>query len=315
MKRDQETLSTRDLAPADDLVADVDTASDSAGQGREPDRETPAEVYDREAAEQGPESDGPAGTDSSALDIRSQRQGGVGNRGQGNAPAQSALAESERSPALSTAEQPRPAPSSGGDVTARQPENVTAPVSPPGSLETAAANGAPLLSDELSMTFRRRWEEVQTRFVDEPRGAVEDADGLVANLMQQLAKGFAQERERLEAQWGRGEDISTEDLRVALQRYRSFFQRLLSTSGTPDRIEVLQGRSDPSVRNDNAKPALASPPHRRRKEKWRRIRTRSSSTVSVRAACVRRSLRPRASRPRWPRAVSRRRRSHAPSRA
>ena len=72
-------------------------------------------------------------------------------------------------------------------------------------------------------------EEVQTRFVDEPRGAVEDADGLVATLMQQLAEGFAQERERLEAQWGRGEDISTEDLRVALQRYRSFFQRLLAT--------------------------------------------------------------------------------------
>ena len=67
------------------------------------------------------------------------------------------------------------------------------------------------------------------RFVDEPRGAVEDADALVANVMQRLAEGFAQERERLEAQWGRGEDISTEDLRVALQRYRAFFQRLLST--------------------------------------------------------------------------------------
>ena len=67
------------------------------------------------------------------------------------------------------------------------------------------------------------------RFVDEPRGAVEDADALVATVMQKLAEGFAQERERLEAQWGRGEDISTEDLRIALQRYRSFFQRLLST--------------------------------------------------------------------------------------
>ena len=70
---------------------------------------------------------------------------------------------------------------------------------------------------------------IQTRFVDEPRGAVEDADGLVATVMQHVAEGFADERERLEAQWGRGEDISTEDLRVALQRYRSFFQRLLAT--------------------------------------------------------------------------------------
>ncbi len=92
------------------------------------------------------------------------------------------------------------------------------------------ADGAePLLAAEQSADFQLRWEQVQTRFVDEPRGAVEDADELVANLMQQLAEGFAQERDRLEAQWGRGEDISTEDLRVALKRYRSFFQRLLST--------------------------------------------------------------------------------------
>jgi hypothetical protein len=92
---------------------------------------------------------------------------------------------------------------------------------------SAVEDTAPLLSD--SESFQRKWEEVQVRFVDEPRGAVEDADALVATVMQRLAESFAQERERLEAQWGRGEDISTEDLRVALQRYRSFFQRLLST--------------------------------------------------------------------------------------
>ena len=86
---------------------------------------------------------------------------------------------------------------------------------------------APLLPD--SGDFQTRWEDIQVRFVDEPRGAVEDADALVATVMQKLAESFAQERERLEAQWGRGEDISTEDLRVALQRYRSFFQRLLAT--------------------------------------------------------------------------------------
>jgi hypothetical protein len=89
--------------------------------------------------------------------------------------------------------------------------------------------GGSLLPAEMDSTFQQRWKEIQTRFVDEPRGAVEDADSLVATLMQQLAEGFAKERERLEAQWGRGEDISTEDLRVALQRYRTFFQRLLST--------------------------------------------------------------------------------------
>ncbi len=112
---------------------------------------------------------------------------------------------------------------------APQAENAATPASSAGPQTPGLGNGAPLLPAELSATLQRRWEEVQTRFVDQPRGAVEDADGLVAELMQKLAEGFAQERDRLEAQWDRGEDISTEDLRVALQRYRSFFQRLLST--------------------------------------------------------------------------------------
>ena len=85
-----------------------------------------------------------------------------------------------------------------------------------------------LLSTKISGDFQRRWETIQTQFVDEPRGAVEDADQLVATVMQKLAEGFAQERERLEAQWDQGEEISTEDLRVALRRYRAFFQRLLA---------------------------------------------------------------------------------------
>jgi hypothetical protein len=93
--------------------------------------------------------------------------------------------------------------------------------------ETTDAEDAPLL--EGADEFQVRWEKIQVRFVDEPRGAVEDADALVATVMQRLAEGFASERETLEAQWGRGEDISTEDLRVALQRYRSFFRRLLAT--------------------------------------------------------------------------------------
>jgi len=68
----------------------------------------------------------------------------------------------------------------------------------------------------------------QTAFVDEPRSAVEQADGLVAAAMKRLAEVFAEERSRLEQQWDRGDNVSTEDLRIALQRYRSFFQRLLS---------------------------------------------------------------------------------------
>jgi hypothetical protein len=89
-------------------------------------------------------------------------------------------------------------------------------------------DAGPLLPDADQQSFVARWEEIQTHFVDDPRRAVEDADQLVAKVMQQLAEGFADERGRLEETWGRGEDVGTEDLRVALQRYRSFFRRLLS---------------------------------------------------------------------------------------
>ena len=85
-----------------------------------------------------------------------------------------------------------------------------------------------LLPRDENTEFQSRWETIQTGFVDEPRQTVEQADELVAHVMQRLAEGFAAERERLEQQWGRGEDVSTEDLRIALQRYRGFFQRLLS---------------------------------------------------------------------------------------
>jgi|ERR1700733_6699639 hypothetical protein len=76
--------------------------------------------------------------------------------------------------------------------------------------------------------LRTRWKEVQTAFVDEPRKAVEQADGLVASAMKRIAEVFAEERAGLEKQWDRGDNVSTEDLRVAMQRYRTFFERLLS---------------------------------------------------------------------------------------
>jgi hypothetical protein len=85
-----------------------------------------------------------------------------------------------------------------------------------------------LLPDDEESDFRARWEQIQTRFVDDPRQAVEDADALVAGVMQRIADGFAQARDGLEGQWSRGEDVGTEELRVALQRYRAFFRRLLS---------------------------------------------------------------------------------------
>jgi hypothetical protein len=84
-----------------------------------------------------------------------------------------------------------------------------------------------LEADELQGVILR-WKEIQAQFVDEPRSAVQDADALVADLMQRLARTFAAERAQLESRWASGEDVSTEDLRQGLRRYRSFFERLLA---------------------------------------------------------------------------------------
>jgi hypothetical protein len=96
-------------------------------------------------------------------------------------------------------------------------------------------NGKPEIQGRVSLfpenelsDLRRRWQDVQTGFVDDPRTAVRTADELVASLMTRLAQIFADERGRLEHEWDKGESVSTEDLRLALQRYRSFFDRLLS---------------------------------------------------------------------------------------
>jgi hypothetical protein len=89
-------------------------------------------------------------------------------------------------------------------------------------------HAAPLFSAEEAKDFRARWDAIQVSFVDEPRPVVEQADNLVAVAMKRLAEMFAAERARLEGQWDRGGNVSTEDLRLALRRYRSFFGRLLS---------------------------------------------------------------------------------------
>ena len=85
-----------------------------------------------------------------------------------------------------------------------------------------------LLSDNDLSSFRERWDDVQAGFVDDPKSAVENADRLVDQTMRRLTETFAHERANLETTWSRGEQVSTEDLRVALRRYRSFFNRLLS---------------------------------------------------------------------------------------
>lgn len=86
----------------------------------------------------------------------------------------------------------------------------------------------PLFDSSRADGLRGRWTDIQAGFVDEPRRAVEQADSLVAEVMQQLAQAFSDARSGLERQWDHGGDVNTEDLRQALRRYRSFFDRLLS---------------------------------------------------------------------------------------
>jgi hypothetical protein len=87
---------------------------------------------------------------------------------------------------------------------------------------------APLFMPEAAEDFRSRWDAIQIGFVDDPNLAVRSADELVAQVMKSLAETFSRERTQLEAQFKETEDTSTENLRIALCRYRSFFQRLLS---------------------------------------------------------------------------------------
>jgi hypothetical protein len=106
-----------------------------------------------------------------------------------------------------------------------------------GSLGEATTHAAPigtnsgssmaLLNREESELLRMRWNEIQGKFVDEPRVAVQQADALVSEVIEKITQTFATERSSLEGQWKQSNDFSTEDLRKALQNYRSFFNRLV----------------------------------------------------------------------------------------
>jgi hypothetical protein len=112
----------------------------------------------------------------------------------------------------------------------REVEDDRGLVSDPPSTLPEDTDGRQLFSDFDIDELRSRWSDVQAGFVDSPRHAVQQADELVAAVMQRLTNGFAEERSSLERQWDRGDSVSTEDLRVALQRYRSFFGRLLNVA-------------------------------------------------------------------------------------
>lgn len=99
---------------------------------------------------------------------------------------------------------------------------------PAGNPPNGSEAPGPLLAADFVQDVRSHWDRIQAAFVDEPRDAVQEADELVAQTIKRLAESFAEERNRLERQWGRGDGVNTEDLRIAFRKYRSFFQRLLS---------------------------------------------------------------------------------------
>ena len=195
--RDDPPLTTADMARAGNAVEDtagVDAAA--AGGNAAP--------------------DGNAGADGNAGVTGDARANG------GNAPVGSPPATGSAPPAGSAPSGPGAGqtPASAGAAPSRQAASTST------SLDDERR--APLFGEDVSSQLRARWTDVQAGFVDEPRRAVEQADSLVAEAMQALASTFAGERQRLESDWEHKGDVSTEDLRQALRRYRSFFDRLLS---------------------------------------------------------------------------------------
>jgi hypothetical protein len=103
----------------------------------------------------------------------------------------------------------------------RRTEAADGDLKPPAEAETR------LIGMDAASAYRERWTEIQATFVDEPKQTLEQADGLVAEVIQLLTRNFADERSKLEAQWTSGAQVSTEEMRLAFQRYRTFFNALL----------------------------------------------------------------------------------------
>lgn len=139
------------------------------------------------------------------------------------------VSETPRLQDESTAVPPEPSPAVD---TATPAAETSAPSAEVPQAETVGEHepsaGQVLFAGDDLADLRARWAGVQAAFVDDPKDCVQKADALVTDLVEQLTAGFAQARSRLEEQWSRGQEASTEDLRLALMHYREFFERLLA---------------------------------------------------------------------------------------
>jgi hypothetical protein len=144
------------------------------------------------------------------------------------------MTDSADQPATPVSEAPRtedettPAPAVETTAAEPEPDSVgETHEAEPSATHEPSADETLFAGDDLA-ELRARWAGVQAAFVDDPKDCVQKADVLVSDLVEQLTTGFTQARSRLEEQWSRGEDASTEDLRLALMHYREFFERLLA---------------------------------------------------------------------------------------
>ena len=164
---------------------------------------------------------------------------GVPPASQHTAPAVSTDASSAAAEPSSAATPAEQAPNQSAPPVAPAESSTTSGGPAPTDADAAAAAGHSsvegessteelLFADDDLAELRARWTGVQAAFVDDPKECVQKADVLVSDLVEQLTSGFAHARSRLEEQWDRGEEASTEDLRVALMHYREFFERLLA---------------------------------------------------------------------------------------
>lgn len=232
----REELSTADLAGQPPTSAEPSDATEEQADLARDDRTQAADRTGDEVARDDLAPEELARDDDVARDNLAPEDRAPEDLARDDLASEPALTEG-RSPDLTTDLEPGDEPLRQGDgrheVTATGTDPDLASTAAPaaadaGTADTATKAGHLLAADDAE-AFRARWTDVQHGFVDAPRQAVAQADGLVAELMQHLAKTFADERGRLEGQWDQGDDVSTEDLRTAFQRYRLFFERLLTT--------------------------------------------------------------------------------------
>jgi hypothetical protein len=231
-------LSTEDLARSGDVRPDErrtdDVRREEAPAASEMPPDRPPADPDSASAAGGPRQGMPPGATpgydeaagARAGAAAAERSGGPGpvpDSLGGGAGDQGPMQPGDPAGAGSAAPPSEPGAATGGATSAATDAGDRPPT------DGARGSEGALLGSADEERFRQRWGDAQARFVDDPREAVRSADGLVAELMQSLAQGFSEHKARLESEWQRGGDPDTEELRQALQRYRSFFDRLLST--------------------------------------------------------------------------------------